>query len=189
MGSALILVDIQNDYFPGGKNELFMPEEAAGHAKVLLDYFRKKNLDIFHIQHVSTNEKTGFFLLNTEGADIYPLVSPKLSEPVLVKHTPDSFLGTGLEQQLRAHKIELLVICGMMSHMCIDTTVRAAKSLDFNILLAEDACTTKELMWNDTLITANTVQNTMMAALNGTFAQVEKTETIIRLLNKRSYEY
>lgn len=185
MKSALVLIDIQKDYFAGGKNELFMPEEAAGQAKKLLDYFRGRNWDIFHIQHISINGKTGFFLPNTEGADIHPLVFPTPHEPVLVKHTPDSFLDTGLEQKLRAHQIELLVICGMMSHMCIDTTVRAAKRLNFATLLAEDACATKELVWNDVRIPAGTVHQTTMAALNGTFAQVEKSETILSLLSGR----
>lgn len=185
MKSALVLIDIQKDYFAGGKNELFIPEEAAANAKKLLEYFRQKNMHIFHIQHISTNGKTGFFKPNTEGVDIHPLVFPTPNELVLVKHTPDSFLETGLEQELRAQQIELLVICGMMSHMCIDTTVRAAKRLNFTILLAEDACTTKELMWNETLIPANTVHQTMMAALNGTFAQVEKSETIMSVLSAK----
>jgi Amidases related to nicotinamidase len=185
MKSALVLIDIQNDYFAGGKSELFMPEKAAENAKILLDYFRQKNIDIFHIQHISTNSKNGFFQPNTEGASIHPLVFPTPNEPILVKHTPDSFIETGLEQELRARQIELLVICGMMSHMCIDTTVRAAKRLNFTVILAEDACTTKELIWNQTPIPANIVHQTMMAALNGTFARVEKSEMVISLLSDK----
>lgn len=187
MKCALVSIDIQKDYFPGGKNELFMPERAAELAKLLLDYFRQKNMEVFHVQHISTNPVTGFFQPNTEGADIHPLVFPAPNEPVFVKHTPDSFAETGLEQALRARQIEALVICGMMSHMCIDTTVRAAKRLHFPVLLAEDACATKDLAWNETRISATTVHQTMMAALDGTFAQVEKSEAVIRLLSAREY--
>jgi len=183
MKSALVLVDIQKDYFAGGKNELFLPEEAAQNAKLLLEYFRQNNMDIFHIQHIRTDGNNGFFQPDTEGAEIHPWVFPISGEPVLVKHTPDSFLDTGLEQELRVRQIELLVVCGMMSHMCIDTTVRAAKRLSFTVLLAEDACTTKELVWREKHIPADVVHQTMMAALNGTFAQVEKTETILNLLS------
>lgn len=182
MKTALVLIDIQKDYFPGGKNELFMPEQAAENARKLLAYFRQANMDIFHVQHISTNAASGFFQPGTEGADIHPLVFPAPNELVFVKHTPDAFLETGLEQALSVHQIERLVICGMMSHMCIDTTVRAAKRLNFTTLLAEDACTTKALQWNDTLIPANTVHQTMMAALNGMFARVEKSDTIINML-------
>lgn len=187
MKSALVLVDIQKDYFSGGKNELFQPEKAANQAKMLLDCFRQNNMDIFHIQHISEGGKSSFFQPNTEGAEIHPWVFPISGEPVLVKHTPDSFLNTGLEQELRARKIELLIVCGMMSHMCIDTTVRAARRLNFNVLLAEDACTTKELVWREKHIPADVVHQTMMAALNGTFAQVETTETILNLLSSGVY--
>lgn len=185
MKSALILIDIQKDYFAGGKNELFMPEEAASNAKMLLAYFRQNNGSVFHIQHISTNEKAGFFHPNTKGIEIHPLVFPLPNEPIFVKHTPDSFVGTGLEQALREQQIETLVICGMMSHMCIDTTVRAAKRLNFKVLLAEDACTTKAFVWDKTHIPASTVHSTMMAALNGTFAQVEKTGTIMSQLSSK----
>jgi nicotinamidase-related amidase len=172
MKKALILVDVQKDYFAGGKSELFMPEAAAGNVKMLLDRFRQENLDIFHIQHISTNEKAGFFRPGTEGVDIYPLVSPAPCETVIIKHNPDAFWETELEQALKSRQIESLVICGMMSHMCIDTTVRSAKRLNFTVLLAEDACTTKDLNWCGTLIPARTVHDTMMAALNGTKVDV-----------------
>lgn len=184
MKSALVLIDIQKDDFAGGKNELFRPIEAAENAKELLAYFRQTKLDIFHIRHISTGEKASFFLPGTEGAEIHPLVLPQANERVIIKHSPDSFLNTGLEQELRDRHIERLVMCGMMSHMCIDTTVRAAKRLGFSVLLAEDACTTKDLIWNDELIPAETVHRTMMAALSGTFAQVEKTKTILTLLQE-----
>lgn len=183
MKTALVLIDIQKDYFAGGKSELFMPEKAAEYAKTLLDFFRLYNLDIFHIQHISNSDNASFFLPHTEGSKIYPLVFPGHNEQIIVKHSPDSFLGTRLEEELRERHIEALVICGMMSHMCIDTTVRSAKRLNFTIYLAEDACTTKDLMWRDTTIPAEIVHKTMMAALNGSFAKVEKAQTILSLLS------
>ena len=183
MKTALVLIDIQKDYFPGGKRELFLPVAAAEHAKALLAYFRQNDMDVFHVQHISKNEKADFFRPNTEGIEIHPLVSPLASESVFVKHYPDAFWDTGLEQALRAKQIDTLVICGMMSHMCIDTSVRAAKRLHFDVLLAEDACTTKNLNWRNTLIPATTVHQTMMAALGGTFAKVETTEAILQQLS------
>ena len=183
MKTALVLIDIQKDYFHGGNRELFQPVAAAEHAKALLAYFRQNDLDVFHVQHVSKNEQADFFRPNTEGIEIHPLVSPKASEPVFVKHYPDAFWDTGLEQALREKQIDTLVICGMMSHMCIDTSVRAAKRLHFDVLLAEDACTTKDLKWRNTLIPATTVHQTMMAALDGSFAQVDTTETILQRLS------
>jgi len=182
MKTALVLIDIQKDYFPGGKRELFLPVVTAEHAKALLSYFRQNDMDVFHIQHVSQNENAEYFRPNTEGIEIHPSVSPMPSEPVFVKHFPDAFWDTGLEQALRAKQIDALVICGMMSHMCIDTSVRAAKRLHFDVLLAEDACTTKDLNWRNMQIPSTTVHQTMMAALDGTFAKVETTEAILQQL-------
>lgn len=172
MKNALLLIDIQNDYFPGGSCELVGPERAAERARRVLEYFRASGLPIFHVQHVSTRENASFFLPDTAGAQIHPLVFPKEGEPVLVKHAPNAFLHTALERELRAQKAEQLVICGMMSHMCIDSTVRAAADLGFSVLLVEDACTTKDLVWGDDRIPAQTVHRAIMAALSGTFARV-----------------
>jgi len=183
MKTALVLIDIQKDYFLGGNRELFMPEAAAEHAKTLLEYFRQNEMDVIHIQHISKKQNAEFFRPDTEGIEIHQLISPLASETVFVKHFPDAFQETGLEQALRAKQIDTLVICGMMSHMCIDTSVRAAKRKQFNVLLAEDACTTRELVWNSTRIPATTVHQTMMASLDGSFAQVETSETILNQLS------
>jgi nicotinamidase-related amidase len=183
MKTALVLIDIQRDYFPGGNCELFMPEAAAEQAKILLEYFRQNELDVFHIQHISKKQNAEFFRPDTEGIEIHPLVLPLASESVMIKHYPDAFQETSLEQALRAKQVDTLVISGMMSHMCIDTSVRAAKRLQFDVLLAEDACTTKELVWNNTRIPATTVHQTMMASLDGSFAQVETTAAILNRLS------
>lgn len=179
MKSALLLIDIQNDYFPGGRCELFQPEEAAEKAKLLLHHFRNRGLTVFHIQHISENKMGGFFLPGTDGSKIHFSVSPKNEEIVLIKHTPNAFFNTGLEDLLCAQDIEQLVICGMMSHMCVDSTVRAAKDLGFSVLLPEDACATKALIWGGVQIPAQTVHQVFMASLNGSFAQIVKTKDLL----------
>ncbi|MDF3004511.1 MAG: isochorismatase family protein [Oscillospiraceae bacterium] len=184
MKSALLLVDIQNDYFPGGRCELYQPEQSAEKAKLLLEQFRNRRLPVFHIQHISENRAKGFFLPGTEGAEIYSSVSPIKKERVLVKHKPNAFVDTGLEDLLHTQDIEQLVICGMMSHMCVDSTVRAAKDLGFFVLLPEDACTTKALIWNGADIPAQTVHQAFMASLSSSFAQVVKTQDLLGWTNK-----
>lgn len=179
MKTALVLIDIQNDYFKGGKNELFKPEEAAGQAKKVLDFFRSSNLPVFHIQHINTTKGGTFFIPNTFGAEIYKNVFPKDNEPVIIKHTPDSFFETKLKKALEEEKITDLVVCGMMTHMCIDTTVRAARNFGYPVTLIEDACTTKDLIWNENKIPASTVQNTFMASLSSSFAQIKTVDKFI----------
>lgn len=77
MKSALILIDIQNDYFKGGKSELNHPIKAAESAKTILNFFRENNLPVYHVQHINTNSKARFFLLGDTGTEINPLVIPK----------------------------------------------------------------------------------------------------------------
>jgi len=178
METALLLIDIQNDYFVGGRNPLVNAEKAAEQAARALVYFRGKNLPIFHVQHISLQDGATFFLPDTDGCKIYQGVFPVQGESVIVKHTPDSFFQTDLHEQLTALNIKQLYICGMMSHMCIDTSVRAAKRLGFSVRVLEDACATKDLVWNDETIPADIVHKTFMASLKGTFATVMKTSQL-----------
>ena len=180
MKKALILIDIQNDYFAGGRFELHQTAAAAHHAQSALALFRKKGLPVFHVQHINQNPVAPFFITDTEGVKIHPLVAPLPDEKVIVKHTPDSFYNTELLPLLQELSIKQLVICGMMSHMCIDTTVRSAKSLGFAIELLSDACTTRDLLWESTPVPANLVHTAFMAALQNTFADVKDTETFIK---------
>lgn len=126
MKTALLLVDIQNDYFPNGKMELRNAVEASEYARQLLQYFRQTNQPIFHIQHVSFGDHATFFLPNTEGVHIHESVRPLQNETVILKHYPNSFRETNLLQKLQKLKIERIIICGMMTHMCIDATVRVS---------------------------------------------------------------
>lgn len=179
MKSAIILIDIQNDYFECGKNELYLPKQAALYAKQALDFYRMNGLLVYHVQHISIQQGATFFLPNSTGAEIHQSVLPKAGEKVFVKHTPNAFLKTGLSKELLQNNIQHIVICGMMSHMCIDTTVRAAYDLGFLVTVLEDACTTKDLLWDGAAIPAQIVHNTFMASLNGVFAQVMQTDKFL----------
>ena len=180
MNTALILIDIQNDYFVGGKMELVDPERAADHAKLILDRFRSDGYPIIHIQHIATSPSATFFLPDTPGADIHDKVLPLPTEKTIVKHFPNSFRDTELLHHLKINKIESLVICGMMTHMCIDATTRAAKDYGFNCLLIGDACATRDLEINNETVNAKDVQNSFLAALNSFYATVTTTEFYLR---------
>lgn len=180
MKTGLVLIDIQNDYFKGGNMELFEAEKAAAQAKKVLDLFRSNNWLIFYIKHVNMNKNGTFFIPETPGVDIYKDVYPKNQEPVIIKHAPDSFFQTELKKKLEEENVGNLVICGMMTHMCIDTTVRAARNFGYNVTLIEDACTTRDLIWNENKIPASTVQKTFMAALNGAFADIKTADEWIK---------
>lgn len=177
--AALMLVDIQNDYFPGGKMALENMDPAAENAALLLRMFREGGLPVFHIQHVSAHPRAPFFQADTTGVEIHASVTPAPGEPVIIKHFPNSFRETPLLDQLRAANIKTLVVCGAMSHMCIDATVRAAADNGFNCLAAHDACATRELSFLSHTVAAAEVHAAFMAALSGLYAQVLSSSTIM----------
>jgi nicotinamidase-related amidase len=177
--TALILVDIQNDYFPNGRMELYEPHKAASNARRILDFFRSKNLPLFHIQHIFLRPDAPFFAPGTEGAKIHESVAPHPEETVIQKHYPNSFRDTPLLDFLHKADIENVVICGMMSHMCIDATVRAAVDYGFNCTVIEDACTCPSLSTRGRTIPAIDVHDAFMAALGSSYATLETTNSFL----------
>lgn len=101
MKQALLLIDIQNDYFPGGAMELHGSVEAGAKARSLLAAFRKNALEIVHIQHISIKSSAAFFLPRTDGACIHPCVAPLGGETAIQKHFPNSFRETPLLEHPR----------------------------------------------------------------------------------------
>ncbi len=182
MKPALVLVDIQQDYFPKGRMEVVGAVEASQVAQRLLDHFREKNLPIVHIQHIAARPNATFLLPDTEGINFHESVKPLPNEMVIKKHFPNSFRDTGLQEYLLSSKIRELVICGMMSHMCIDATTRAAFDMGYACMVAHDACATRNLVFNGLDIPAKHVHGSYMAALGAVFAKVSSAEEIIGML-------
>ncbi|MCI0768474.1 cysteine hydrolase family protein [Bacillus sp. TL12] len=183
MKTALVLIDIQNDYFPNGKMELNKPLEAVQHAKQVLDSFRDKKRPIIHVQHISAKENATFFLPNTEGAEIHQKVKPLEKEYLIKKHFPNSFRDTNLLRILQKESIDTLVICGMMTHMCIDATVRAANDLEFRCIVIENACTTKDLEFQENTIPAQQVHQSFISALNNVYAEITTANDLTQIIN------
>ncbi len=158
--------------------ELTGSDDACVKAGQLLRAFREQSGHIIHIQHISARPGAGFFLPNTPGSEIHAGVAPRPGESVFVKHFPNSFRETPLLQHLRDREMTDLIICGMMTQMCIDTTTRAAADLGFRCILAHDACATRTLSFGGATVAAQDVQTAFLAALDGLFAKVLPVERI-----------
>lgn len=171
MTSALIIVDVQNDYFAGGAMELVAMDEAAQACGQLLQSFRNTQRPVFHIQHLSTRPGATFFVPDTSGSDIHASLQPQAGEAHIIKHFPSAFRDTDLHSLLQFDNIAELVICGAMSHMCIDSTVRAAFDLGYQCQVVADACATRDLEFNGRKVAAADVQAAFMAALSVPFAR------------------
>jgi nicotinamidase-related amidase len=181
MTTALIIIDIQNDYFQGGKMELVGTDEASVQAHTLLDHFRAKARPTFHIQHMSLSKAATFFLPDSEGAKIHSSIAPLTGETVVVKHFPNSFRETTLLDQLKALNVENVIIAGMMTHMCVDATSRAAADYGFKVTVVADACATRALTYGDTTIPATHVHKAFLAALKS-YGQVLTTAEVLAQL-------
>lgn len=171
MKEALLVIDVQNDYFPGGACELYHANEAAEKISALIGESRKMGRPVIYMQHINPPD-AGFFLEGTFGSEISECVKPHAGDQVIVKYYPNSFLKTGLDLYLKENGIKKLTVCGMMTHMCVDTTVRAAMDYGYEVDLIGGACATKELRIEGEVIPAPVVQKVYLASLQGVFANV-----------------
>ena len=178
MKKALVIIDMQNDYFAGGKMALVGIDETMENTMQLIEYAKEQEYEIFFIQHISTREGATFFLPNSEGVKLYTRFDVNVGT-VIQKHSPNSFRETTLQEKLQEKGIKDLIICGAMSHMCVDTTVRAAFDLGYNVELISDACATKDLIFQGETTRAKDVHNTFMASLNGVFCKVKNTSHML----------
>lgn len=162
MKTALLIVDIQNFYFPGEGPGLVQAGEAALVAKELLQLFRDKQQLIVHVRHQA---KKGF--------EIHPSVSPLSAEKVITKQEVNSFYKTDLLEYLKSNGVNRLVIIGMQTHMCLEAAVRAAHDYGFECIVVQDACATKDMKFGDKVVKAEDVHTTVLATLTaGGYAKV-----------------
>lgn len=165
---ALLIIDIQDFYFPGGSSALVEPEKAAANAALLLDNFRKENLPVIHVRH---NSKTG--------SDIHKTVSPLPTEKVISKDEVNCFVGTGMASYLKTINPDTLVICGMQTHMCVEAATRAATDMGYKCILIHDACATKDLKFGDRIIKSADVHYSTLSTLRN-YAHVESTSEYLK---------
>lgn len=175
---ALIVIDIQNDYFENGAFPLVNPIEASIKASKVLEHFRVKNLPIAHIQHVNPNGAP-FMALGTNGVEIHENVKPLNGEKVFQKNYPNSFRGTGLLDYLKENEVTEVVITGMMTHMCVDATTRAAFDFEYKCTVIGDACASRDLEINGKTIKADDVHNAFLSALEFFYAEIKSTEEFL----------
>ncbi|WP_434698986.1 cysteine hydrolase family protein [Pseudomonas sp. D1-1] len=176
---ALIVVDIQNDYFPQGKWPLVGAETAADNAARLIEAFRQAGNQVVHIRHEFTSDEAPFFTPGSEGAQLHPKVLNRADEPVVLKHFVNSFRETELQAVLERHGIERLVVVGSMSHMCIDGITRAAADMGYEVTVVHDACASRDLEFNGLVVPAAHVHAAFMSALGFAYANVVSTEQFL----------
>ena len=169
---ALVLIDIQNDYFPGGKWTLSGIESAADKAAQLLAAARSAGDLVVHVRHEFPTTEAPFFAPGSNGAKIHTKVHNLEGEAVVLKHHVNSFRETDLKALLDRNGVEDVVICGAMSHMCVDAGVRAASDLGYKCTVVHDACATRDQEFKGAVVPAAQVHAAFMAALGFGYAKL-----------------
>lgn len=146
---ALLVIDLQNDYFPEGKFPLWNTEQTLENIKSAIGKASEQNVPVIHIQHIADPALglSPFFNQGTEGAEIHPeVLAAAPDSEVVVKTFADAFEKTDLEQVLQKHGVTELLVCGMMTQNCVTHTAisKAAEKYDVSILV--DCCTTVDEM-------------------------------------------
>jgi nicotinamidase-related amidase len=172
--TALLIVDIQDFYFPGDGPGLVNAEQACLQAKEILQIFREKQQLVVHVRHKSN-----------KGFEIHKNVEPLPTEKVITKTEVNSFKGTDLQEYLLSNKINRLVIIGMQTQMCLEAAVRAGHDFGFDCIVISDACATRDVKYNDRVVKANDVQTAVLATLtDGGYAKVIDLETFKKNIDK-----
>lgn len=169
--TALLIIDIQNFYFPGGMLPLNEPEKAAEKAQMVLNAFRDKGMHVIHIKHNASS-----------GSEIHELVKPIGNEKIITKDKANAFVGTDLLDYLQNNQIKNLVLCGMQTHMCLEAATRAASDYGFNCTVIEDACTTRDLTYGDVTVSAKDVHYSTLNTLNKTYAKITTAIEFVKTL-------
>jgi nicotinamidase-related amidase len=179
MTRALLIIDIQRDYFPGGKHPLVEPEAAAENAGRVLRAFRAAGEPVVHVQHAWDAPDAEYLKPGTPGFEIHAAVRPEGDEPVVQKAEPNAFVGTGLQDRLRDQGVDAVVVAGMMSSMCVDATVRAAVDLGFAATVVHDACAAPDLVFGGETIPGRSVHGAFMAALGDGYATLVAADQLV----------
>ncbi len=177
---ALIIIDCQNDFFPGGKCELEGQVEAAGNIQMLLSQARGQDQTIVHIQHHFKERNAPFTVEGTIGAEIHEMVQPLPHEPIVTKYTSNIFLNNNLKQILDDENVEELILCGSMSKDCIAAAAHATTELGYPITIIYDACATREPGSSDTSSQQEFVQGAIMASLSFICSNIVSTEEYLQ---------
>jgi nicotinamidase-related amidase len=173
---ALVLIDIQNDYFPGGKWPLDGIDSASDNAAKVLAAARAAGDVVIHVRHEFPTTEAPFFTPGSDGAKIHAKVQNQGQESVVLKHHVNSFRETDLKALLDRHGVTDVVICGAMSHMCVDAGVRAASDLGFSCVVIHDACATRDQEFGGQRVPAAEVHAAFMSALQFGYAKLVSTE-------------
>jgi nicotinamidase-related amidase len=149
MEKVLLLIDLQNDYFPGGKFPLWNTNVTLSNIEQAINAAKAKNIPIIHIQHIANSEMgiAPFFNKGSDGAKIHSRILEAAPDaPIVIKEFADSFVKTNLEELLNGLGVDELLVCGMMTQNCVTHTAISKSAEKYKVSILPDCCTTVDEM-------------------------------------------
>jgi nicotinamidase-related amidase len=177
--TVLLIIDVQNFYFPGGAMPLTAPESASAQAKRLLARFRTNGWPVVHVRHLPRDQPAPSPETGDPQYQFHPDVLPAAGELVIGKHHANAFRDTELLPTLRKLGARRLVLAGMQTHMCVEAAARAAADVGFEVVVADDACATRPLKFRDVEVPAAQVHAAALAAMQSAYARVASTDELL----------
>ncbi len=182
MSEALIIVDVQNDYFPGENLPTCSPVETAEACAKLIKKFRDENKEVvFVAHHIKDEVKKDFpaLIAGTRGAEIHDIVKPLPNEKIIIKQEVSSFVGTNLKEYLNSKGIKNLIVVGMMIHNCVNATVYSAVDEGFSTIVVEEAVNSIDQKLHDKVVPAPQIKESFLAGIQFGFSKVYKLDDIL----------
>lgn len=168
---ALIIIDVQKGLFE--KSDMtYRGEELLGTLQKLISRARGAKIQVIYVQH--DGGKGHILAPGSPGWPIHPAIEPLANETVIHKLDPDSFLNTTLQSELDSHGISKIIIAGLQTELCIDTTIRRAYSLGYDVTVVEDGHSTCD---SDTLKAYQIIAH-HNSIFSSWFAKIERADEI-----------
>lgn len=178
--TALIVIDFQKEYF-SGRMPIPNGEAALARARELIEWADAKKMNVYHIQHV-TPKGAPIFAQDGETVAFHPEIEPATHHHVLCKTSVSAFPSTDLDARLKVDGIDTLVIAGLMTHACVSGAARDAVPLGYDVIVASDACATRDIAGPDgKVISHDVLHGASLVTLSDTFAEILDTRTITAL--------
>ncbi|GAA5812121.1 hypothetical protein MFLAVUS_005571 [Mucor flavus] len=185
---ALIVVDVQNDYFPDGNLPTWNPIETAEACAQLIQKFRQDGKQVVFVKHIIHDSQAEIFpalIKGTRGAEIHDIVKPLPTEKIITKHEVSSFVGTDLKEYLVSKGVKKLVVVGMMIHNCVNATVYSGVEEGFPCIVVEEAVNTMDQPYDGELVKAQDIKKAFLAGIQFSFSKAYKLQDVL----SDNYEY
>ena len=183
--TALIVVDIQNEYYAGKdfRGQMVIPDgdKVLKNSQKLVSYAHQKGMPVYFVRHIAPKDSP-LFAEGSVYAKFHQDLQPSARDAIITKATPSSFVGTDLDAQLKKKGIKKVIVIGLMTHMCISSTARDAVPLGYNVIIPEDATATRDLDdGQGGVVDHKALQRAALAGVADVVAEIMTTKDVMAL--------